>query len=78
MIMVVFILYFLRGLFNEYIFTLKSLIDEQARKKLPPCSFINLLSKKAGRMDFFSNPARLFRSARLLGTSDYVVNLMIF
>ena len=40
------------------------------KQKIPPCSFINLLSKKAGRMDFFSNPARLFRSAHILGTSE--------
>ena len=41
------------------------------KQKIPPCSFINLLSKKEGRVDFFSNPARLFRSAHLLGTSEY-------
>ena len=41
------------------------------KQKIPPCSFINLLSKKAGRVEFFSNPARLFRSALLLGTSEY-------
>ena len=40
------------------------------KQKNPPCSFINLLSKKAGRVEFFPNPARLFRSALLLGTSE--------
>ena len=42
------------------------------KQKIPPCSFINLLSKKAGRVELFSNPFRLFRSALLLGTSEYV------
>ena len=35
------------------------------KQKIPPCSFINLLSKKADRVEFLSNPARLFRSALL-------------
>ena len=58
--------------------TLKSLIKEHARLEfsdfvstlLAICLFINLPinSKKAGREDFFPNPARLFRSALLLGT----------
>ena len=57
--------------------TLKSLIEEHAclnfscsKQKIPPCSFINLLGKKAGKMEFFSNPACLFRSALQLGTSE--------
>ena len=41
------------------------------KQKIPPCSFISLLSKKAGKMEFFSNPTRLFKSALLLGTSEY-------
>ena len=41
------------------------------KQKIPPCSFINLLSKKAGRVEFFCNPARLFWSALLLGTTEY-------
>ena len=65
--------------------TLKSLIEEHARLDfsdflstlfaifhvIPPCSFINLLSKKAGRVIFFSKLAHLFPSARLLGTLEY-------
>ena len=47
------------------------------KQKIPPCSFINLLSKKAGRVEFFPSPARLFRSALLLGTSEYL-GLVIF
>ena len=31
-----------------------------------------LLLKKADRVEFFSNPAGLFRSAILLGTSEYL------
>ena len=49
------------------------------KQKIPPCSFINLLSKKADRVEFFPNPARLFQSALLLGTSEYVIfNLGFF
>ena len=40
------------------------------KQKIPSCSFINLLTKKAGRVEFFPNPARLFRSALLLGTLE--------
>ena len=40
------------------------------KQKIPPCSFINLLSKRAGRVEFFPYSARLFRSALLLGTSE--------
>ena len=34
------------------------------KRKIPPCSFNDLLSKKADRVNFFSKPARL------LGTSE--------
>ena len=40
------------------------------KQKIPPCSFINLLIKKEGRVEFFSNPARLFWSACLVGSSE--------
>ena len=40
------------------------------KQKIPPCSFINLLSNKQAGWHFFSKPARLFRSALLLGTSE--------
>ena len=40
------------------------------KQKIPPCSFISLLSKKAGRVEFFCSPARLFQSDLLLGTSE--------
>ena len=43
------------------------------KQKIPTCSFINLLSKKIGRVEFFPNPSRLFQSALLLGTSEYEV-----
>ena len=41
-------------------------------KKNLPCLFINLLSNKAGKVEFFSDPALFFRSALLLGTSEYI------
>ena len=41
------------------------------KRKIPPCSFINYFVKKQAGWNFFSNPARFFGSARLLGTSVY-------
>ena len=55
--------------FSDFLSTLLA-IFHVIRRKIPPCSFIKLLSKKAGKVEFFSNPACLFWFALLLGTSE--------
>ena len=36
---------------------------------------VNARGQKAGKVEFFSNHARLFQFALLLGTSEYVVGM---
>ena len=55
---------------SDFLSTLLAIFYVRNEKSHPARLCINLLIKKAGRMEFFSNPARLFWSALLLGTSE--------
>ena len=48
------------------------------KQKIPPCLFIDLLSKKAGKVEFFSNHSHFFQCALLLWTSEYMKLLRTF
>ena len=44
---------------SDFLSSLLSIFHAMFKQKIPPCSFINLFSKKAGKVGFFSNPACL-------------------
>ena len=56
--------------FSDFLSTLFSIFHVINEKFHPARLLIYLSNKKAGRVNFFSKPARLFRSARLFGTSE--------
>ena len=64
--------------FSDFLFTLLAIFHVMNEKFHPARLLVYILSKKAGRMEFFSNPARLFRSVRLLGTSEYLVAYLLY
>ena len=55
--------------FSDFLSTLLA-IFHVINTKFHPARLLTYFSKKASRVEFFPNPARLFRSALLLRTSE--------